>query len=344
MGVVNVTPDSFSDGGRFYDPAAAIAHGHQLLRDGADILDVGGEATSPRAQPVDAAEELRRVLPVVSALAAAGATVSIDTTKAVVAAAAVAAGARIVNDVSGGRFDAEMAAAVAATDATYIAGHLRGRTLAEVFAAEAPASWREVAAELDDALAALPAELRARTWVDPGSRLRQGRRPRGEPRLAPPRRRPRACARLPGRRRAEPQALPEAAARRRAERGGSRRGLRGRLPRGRPCGRARASRAQRRLAPPRMDRVHQVVGRALRGVAHLQRHACVSAAFPRRPDALVRPHDGRRCRARLLLHLSRARHDPRHARGADGRRHRARRRGVLRRRARRAVDRVVAAR
>jgi len=190
MGVVNVTPDSFSDGGRFYDAAAAIAHGEQLLRDGADILDVGGEATNPRAQPIDAAEELRRVLPVVTALAARGATVSIDTTKAAVAAAAVAAGARIVNDVSGGRFDAAMGATVAATAATYIAGHLRGRTLAEVFGpaspafagelhfrAEAPASWREVAAELEAALAALPSALRGRTWVDPGVGFGKGADP-----------------------------------------------------------------------------------------------------------------------------------------------------------------------
>src|SRR5215475_11737884 len=90
MGVVNVTPDSFSDGGRYLDPDVAIAHGLQLVRDGADILDVGGEATNPRATPVTAAEELARVLPVVRGLAASGATVSIDTTKAEVARTAVA--------------------------------------------------------------------------------------------------------------------------------------------------------------------------------------------------------------------------------------------------------------
>ncbi len=179
MGVVNVTPDSFSDGGLFFDPAAAIAHGEQLLRDGADILDVGGEATNPRAEPIDAAEELRRVLPVVTALAAAGALVSIDTTKASVAAAAVAAGARIVNDISAGRFDAAMGAAVAATDATYLAGHLRGRSLAEVFASEAPAGWREVAGELAHALADLPPALRGRTWVDPGVGFGKGADPAG---------------------------------------------------------------------------------------------------------------------------------------------------------------------
>ena len=158
MGVVNVTPDSFSDGGRYLAAEAAVAHGLALLRDGADILDVGGEATNPRAQPVSADEELRRTLPVVTQLAAAGATVSIDTTKAIVARAAVAAGARIINDVSGGLFDPEMRHAIG--EATYIAGHLRGRSIAEVFAAEPgalPLDWRTVADELAERLAALDA-------------------------------------------------------------------------------------------------------------------------------------------------------------------------------------------
>src|SRR5436190_4496266 len=88
MGIVNVTPDSFSDGGRYLDPDAAVAHGLALWRDGADVLDVGGEATNPRAGPVTAEDELRRVLPVVTQLAAAGAVVSIDTTEASVARAA----------------------------------------------------------------------------------------------------------------------------------------------------------------------------------------------------------------------------------------------------------------
>jgi dihydropteroate synthase len=181
MGVVNVTPDSFSDGGQFLDPAAAIAHGEQLARDGADILDVGGEATNPRAKPVGADEELRRVLPVIAGLVASGHRVSIDTTKASVARAAIAAGATIVNDVSGGLFDPDMAAVADDHDVTYIVGHLRGRTLAEVFAPEreaarlgqageriAPADWREVVTELGDRLDALTARARARTWVDPG--------------------------------------------------------------------------------------------------------------------------------------------------------------------------------
>jgi len=183
MGVVNVTPDSFSDGGHYFDVDVAVAHGLQLLRDGADILDVGGEATNPRAQPVAQDEELRRVLPVVAGLAAVGATVSIDTTKANVARAAVAAGARIINDVSGGLFDPVMREVIG--DATYIAGHLRGRSIAEVFAAETPAArsingsgevpggprgldWRTVADELAERLAALPAGARMRAWVDPG--------------------------------------------------------------------------------------------------------------------------------------------------------------------------------
>lgn len=179
MGVVNVTPDSFSDGGRFFDADAAVAHGLQLLRDGADILDVGGEATHPRATPITADEELRRALPVVERLAAAGATVSIDTTKATVARAAVAAGARIINDVSGGLFDPDMAGAIG--EVTYIAGHLRGRSLAEVFSAEArsaaPLDWRTVADELADRLAALPAAARRRAWVDPGVGFGKGADP-----------------------------------------------------------------------------------------------------------------------------------------------------------------------
>ena len=176
MGVVNVTPDSFSDGGKFLDPAAAVAHGLQLWRDGADILDVGGEATNPKAKPIDADEECRRVLPVIAGLVKAGARVSVDTTKAAVARAAVQAGAKIVNDVSAGLFDPEMPRAIAELDVTYIAGHLRGRSIAEVFANEPvglallqkPITWREVAAELGERLAELPGEARKRTWVDPG--------------------------------------------------------------------------------------------------------------------------------------------------------------------------------
>lgn len=187
MGVVNVTPDSFSDGGQFATAEAAIAHGRQLWAEGADILDVGGEATGPRAEPVAAQVELARVLPVVAALAADGARVSIDTTKAVVAREAVLAGASIVNDVSGGLFDPEMGRTVAdlvtTHGATYIAGHLRGTTLAEVFAVEGASGgaigWRRIAAELSDRLAQLPPVVRDNSWVDPGIGFGKGSDPEG---------------------------------------------------------------------------------------------------------------------------------------------------------------------
>ncbi|MBS1121238.1 MAG: folP [Deltaproteobacteria bacterium] len=182
MGVVNVTPDSFSDGGSFLDPGAAVRHGLALVRDGADMLDIGGEATNPRATPIDAEEELRRILPVIRQLAATGATVSVDTTKAAVARAAAEAGATIVNDVSGGLFDPEMARVLADLDVTYIAGHLRGGSLAEVFSAEAtqPAvGWEAVRDELGERLAALPANTRARAWVDPGIGFGKGSDPEG---------------------------------------------------------------------------------------------------------------------------------------------------------------------
>jgi dihydropteroate synthase len=179
MGVVNVTPDSFSDGGRYLDAAAAIAHGLALRDAGADLLDVGGEATNPRAAPVSAEDELARVLPVIEGLAAAGALVSVDTTKAVVARAACAAGAAVVNDVAGGRFDPDIGAAALEGGAAYVCGHLRGRSLAEVFAAEAPAGWREVADELAERLDALPAALRERTVVDPGLGFGKGADGRG---------------------------------------------------------------------------------------------------------------------------------------------------------------------
>jgi dihydropteroate synthase len=125
MGVVNVTPDSFSDGGLYADTASAVAHGRQLLADGADILDVGGESTRPGATRPLVEEELDRVVPVITTLAGDGATVSVDTMRHEVAAAALAAGARIVNDVSGGLADPEILRVVAGTDATYVAMHWR---------------------------------------------------------------------------------------------------------------------------------------------------------------------------------------------------------------------------
>jgi dihydropteroate synthase len=134
MGIVNVTPDSFSDGGRFLAPDAAVAHGVALVDAGADLLDVGGESTRPGADPVSTDEELRRVVPVVEGLASeAGVPVSIDTTKAPVAAAALQAGAVIVNDVSAGRHDPEILDVTAAAAAGYVAMHMRGepRTMQE---------------------------------------------------------------------------------------------------------------------------------------------------------------------------------------------------------------------
>jgi dihydropteroate synthase len=128
MGVVNVTPDSFSDGGRWLRPEAAIEHGRVLLAEGADLLDIGGESTRPGADRVPLEEELRRVLPVIRALAAEGSVVSIDTMRAEVAAAALDAGAAIVNDVSAGEADPAMAAVVARAGAPYVAMHWRGHS------------------------------------------------------------------------------------------------------------------------------------------------------------------------------------------------------------------------
>ncbi len=125
MGVVNVTPDSFSDGGRWLEPDAAIAHGRELLADGADLLDIGGESTRPGATRPLVTEELDRVVPVITALAADGATVSVDTMRAEVADAALRAGATIVNDVSGGLADPAILDVTAAHGATYVAMHWR---------------------------------------------------------------------------------------------------------------------------------------------------------------------------------------------------------------------------
>ncbi|WUE12995.1 dihydropteroate synthase [Nonomuraea sp. NBC_00507] len=128
MGVVNVTPDSFSDGGLWFDEAAAIQHGFELVEEGADIIDVGGESTRPGAARVSLEEELARVVPVISALAAEGVQVSVDTMRAEVAKAAVEAGARLVNDVSGGLADPEMPRVVAATGVPYVVMHWRGHS------------------------------------------------------------------------------------------------------------------------------------------------------------------------------------------------------------------------
>jgi dihydropteroate synthase len=128
IGVLNVTPDSFSDGGRFTSLDAAVAHGCRLADDGADLVDVGGESTRPGADRVDAAEEERRVIPVIEALVANGIRVSIDTYRAVVAERALAAGASVVNDVSGGLGDPDMAAVVRAAGCPWILMHWRGHS------------------------------------------------------------------------------------------------------------------------------------------------------------------------------------------------------------------------
>jgi dihydropteroate synthase len=128
MGVVNVTPDSFSDGGRWETPDAAITHGRDLLADGADILDIGGESTRPGATRPVVEEEIGRVVPVIRTLVADGARVSVDTMRAEVAERALDAGATIVNDVSGGLADPRILEVVAASDATYVCMHWRGHS------------------------------------------------------------------------------------------------------------------------------------------------------------------------------------------------------------------------
>jgi dihydropteroate synthase len=173
MGVVNVTPDSFSDGGRYADSEAAIAHGRRLLADGADILDIGGESTRPGATRPLVSEELDRVVPVIAALAADGATVSVDTMRAEVAAEALRAGATIVNDVSGGLADPEVLDVVAAAGATYVAMHWRAHSdrMGDYAVYDGPGGVVEaVRAELAERVAAVRAAGIAddRIVLDPG--------------------------------------------------------------------------------------------------------------------------------------------------------------------------------
>ena len=151
MGVLNVTPDSFSDGGRWFDQASAVAHGLDLIASGADIIDIGGESTRPGATRVDEAEELRRVVPVVRELAASDALISVDTMRASVAAAAIDAGAHIINDVSAGLSDPAMLSVAADTGVPIVLMHWRG------YLDRADASFH-----YDDVVAEVIAELRAR--------------------------------------------------------------------------------------------------------------------------------------------------------------------------------------
>jgi dihydropteroate synthase len=170
MGVVNVTPDSFSDGGSYFDPEKAIAHGHELVAEGADLVDVGGESTRPGAQRVSSDEELRRVIPVIRALTGAGVAVSVDTMRAEVAEAAIAAGAGLVNDVSGGLADAAMTPLVAEAGVPYVVMHWRGHSHDMQTRAVYTDVVREVTAELGqrvDALIAAGADP-AKIVLDPG--------------------------------------------------------------------------------------------------------------------------------------------------------------------------------
>jgi dihydropteroate synthase len=170
IGVVNVTPDSFSDGGEWLEPAKAIRHGLDLLDEGADILDVGGESTRPGAIRPEVSEELRRVLPVIGELAATGACIAIDTMRTAVAEPAIAAGARLINDVSGGKADPGMLRFVAEAGVPYICMHWRGH--AEYMQSNAVYGdvVSEVIAELREQLdaaesAGVPAE---KLIIDPG--------------------------------------------------------------------------------------------------------------------------------------------------------------------------------
>jgi dihydropteroate synthase len=170
MGVVNVTPDSFSDGGEFLDPERAIAHGRELAEEGADVLDVGGESTRPGAEAVGADEELRRVAPVVEALAGGGLAVSIDTSKVAVAEAALDSGAATVNDVTALRAEPELAGLCAERGCEVVLMHMLGD----------PRSMQENPAYddvVDDVKAFLAERIKfatsegideARIWIDPG--------------------------------------------------------------------------------------------------------------------------------------------------------------------------------
>ena len=149
MGVLNVTPDSFSDGGRFNDPKIATNHSIQMIADGADIIDIGGESTRPGSDRISVQEELDRVIPVISALADTGIAISIDTMRVEVAKAAVKAGACMVNDVSGGKADPEMLGYIATLNTPYILMHWRG-----------PSNIMNTLTEYTDVVADVTAEIR----------------------------------------------------------------------------------------------------------------------------------------------------------------------------------------
>jgi dihydropteroate synthase len=179
MGVINVTPDSFSDGGRFAELEAAVAQGLRLAEEGADLLDVGGESTRPGADPVSAADERARVVPVMERLqSATDRLLSVDTYKAEVAAAACAAGARVVNDISGLTLDPELGFAAAEAGAALVVGHLRGTPQSM----QQDVAYDDVVREVGDALeesvarAVVAGVPRGRILVDPGIGFGKGAR------------------------------------------------------------------------------------------------------------------------------------------------------------------------
>jgi dihydropteroate synthase len=181
MGVVNVTPDSFSDGGRWFGADAAIQHGLELIAQGADIIDVGGESTRPGAQRIPADEELRRVKPVITELVNAGAVVSVDTMRAQVAQWAVDAGVSLVNDVSGGLADPYMPRLVAKAGVPYVVMHWRGHS----HDMEKRAVYQDVVREVHDELAQRVGAVTAEgvdpsmIVLDPGLGFSKNPAPRG---------------------------------------------------------------------------------------------------------------------------------------------------------------------
>lgn len=178
MGILNVTPDSFYDGGRHAGLDAALTHARALLAEGADLIDVGGESSRPGAEPIDVDEERARVVPVIAALRTASAVpISVDTTKAAVADAALSAGADVVNDISAGCFDPDMLPLVAERGATIVLMHMQGTPATMQRAPHYDDVLAEVEAFLADRVAAAAAAgiVRDRIWIDPG--IGFGKRP-----------------------------------------------------------------------------------------------------------------------------------------------------------------------
>ena len=170
LGILNITPDSFADGGKYIDPSDAIARGLQMLDEGVDVIDIGGESTRPGAEPISLNEELERVIPVIRSLSKHGAIISIDTTRSETARASVESGAKIVNDISAGLYDSEMLATVAALNCPYIAMHTRGNSKNMSTLAKYVEVVSEVISELSQRVdAALKAGIsKSNLILDPG--------------------------------------------------------------------------------------------------------------------------------------------------------------------------------